>query len=67
MCDGGINHLHVQLFPRYAGDPIGSTRFVAPRSPLADGPETAKKIRDALIADVLERKHGEEPPESPPE
>ena len=67
MCDGGINHLHVQLFPRYAGDPIGSTRFVAPRSPLVDGPETAKKIRDALIMDALEQRHGEEPPESPSE
>jgi diadenosine tetraphosphate (Ap4A) HIT family hydrolase len=31
MCDGEINHLHVQLFPRYAGDRIGSSRFVAPR------------------------------------
>jgi diadenosine tetraphosphate (Ap4A) HIT family hydrolase len=53
MCDGGINHLHVQLFPRYAGESIGSTRFVAPRSPLADGPELAKQIRDALILEAL--------------
>jgi histidine triad (HIT) family protein len=67
MCDGGINHLHVQLFPRYRGDPIGSTRFVAPRSPLVDGPETAKRIRDALLADALEREHGEGPPATPSE
>jgi diadenosine tetraphosphate (Ap4A) HIT family hydrolase len=62
MCDGGINHLHVQLFPRYAGDPIGSTRFVAPRSPLADGPEMAKRIRDALILEAV----GQGQPEGPP-
>lgn len=48
MCDGEINHLHLQLFPRYAGDPIGSTRFVAPRQPLVDGDETACRIRSAL-------------------
>ena len=48
MCDGGINHLHVQLFPRYAGDPIGSKRFVSPRRPLNDGEATASRIRVAL-------------------
>src|SRR5579884_1291107 len=67
MCDGGINHLHVQLFPRYRGDPIGSTRFVASRGPLVDGPETAKRIRDALLADALERAGGEGPPATPSE
>lgn len=67
MCDGGINHLHVQLFPRYPGDPIGSTRFVAPRGPLVDGPETARRIRDALLADALERGNGEGPPAAPSE
>jgi diadenosine tetraphosphate (Ap4A) HIT family hydrolase len=49
MCDGGINHLHLQLFPRYSGDPIGSTRFVAPRGPVIDGAETARRIRAALL------------------
>jgi histidine triad (HIT) family protein len=49
MCDGGINHFHVQLFPRYPGDPIGSERFVAPRGPVVDGPETARRIRAALL------------------
>ncbi len=48
MCDGGINHLHLQLFPRYAADPIGSKRFVAERQPLADGQEIASRIRAAL-------------------
>jgi len=48
MCDGGINHLHVQLFPRYPGDPIGSKRFVAERGPLVDGAATAAHIRAAF-------------------
>jgi diadenosine tetraphosphate (Ap4A) HIT family hydrolase len=48
MCDGEINHLHIQLFPRYAGERIGSSRFVAPRGPLIDGKDTAGRIRDAL-------------------
>ena len=49
MCDGGINHFHVQLFPRYPGDPIGSERFVAPRGTVVDGAETARRIREALL------------------
>jgi hypothetical protein len=48
MCDGPINHLHLQLFPRYPGEPIGSTRFVAPRQPLIDGEAIARLIRAAL-------------------
>jgi diadenosine tetraphosphate (Ap4A) HIT family hydrolase len=49
MCDGGINHFHLQLFPRYPGDPVGSKRFVAPRGPVIDGVETAHRIREALL------------------
>jgi diadenosine tetraphosphate (Ap4A) HIT family hydrolase len=49
MCDGDINHFHIQLFPRYAGDPIGSKRFVAPRGPVVDGADTAWRIREALL------------------
>ncbi len=48
MCDGPINHLHLQLFPRYPGEKIGSTRFVAPRGPLVDGESIAGRIRSAL-------------------
>lgn len=49
MCDGGINHFHLQLFPRYPGEPIGSTRFVAPRGAVVDGADTARRIREALL------------------
>lgn len=48
MCDGGINHLHLQLLPRYAGEKMGSTVFVAPRGPLVEGPALAAQIRSAL-------------------
>ena len=48
MCDGGINHLHIQLFPRYPGESIGSRRFVHERAPLVDGEATATRIRNAL-------------------
>jgi diadenosine tetraphosphate (Ap4A) HIT family hydrolase len=44
MCDGPINHLHLQLLPRYPGEPIGSTRFVAP-------PPTAYRRRGDRAAD----------------
>ncbi len=50
MCDGELNHLHLQLLPRYAGERIGSTRLVAHREPLVDGEETAALLRSALQA-----------------
>jgi diadenosine tetraphosphate (Ap4A) HIT family hydrolase len=50
MCDGEINHLHFQLFPRYPGDPIGSRRFVLPRQPAEDAPATAAAVRAAFGA-----------------
>ena len=31
MCDGIINHYHVQLIPRYKDEPIGSRNFVKER------------------------------------
>lgn len=48
MCDGPLNHLHVQLIPRYSGAPIGSQRLVDARGPLLDGQQLAARIRGAL-------------------
>lgn len=48
MCDGAVNHLHLQLIPRYAGSPIGSRRLVDERMPLLDGTAIAAAIADAL-------------------
>lgn len=44
MCDGAVNHLHVQLIPRYAGTDNGSARLVDRRGPLIDGPAIAAAI-----------------------
>ena len=41
MCDGPVNHLHIQLIPRYAGTPIGSRRLVI----RADRCSTARRRR----------------------
>jgi diadenosine tetraphosphate (Ap4A) HIT family hydrolase len=54
MCDDPINHLHIQLLPRYAGEAIGSTRFVLPRAPVIDAEKTAQQIREALLAILSE-------------
>jgi len=48
MCDGTLTHLHLQLLPRYAGENIGSTRFVAERRPLTEGDMLTQHIRAAL-------------------
>lgn len=47
MCDGPVNHLHLQLIPRYDGSPIGSKRLVDPRGPLLEGARIAAEIRRA--------------------
>ncbi len=31
MCDGPVNHFHLQLIPRYPNEKIGSTNFVKER------------------------------------
>ena len=52
MCDGGINHVHIQLFPRYGGDSIGSKRFVLPRGPLEHEENLTQRIRSALLPEL---------------
>jgi hypothetical protein len=48
MCDGDMNHLHLQLLPCYVGERIGSTRFVVERQPIVDGGDTVRRIRAVL-------------------
>lgn len=50
VCDGAINHLHVQLLPRYRGEPIGMKRLVDPRGTLTNVEPTAAAIRNALLS-----------------
>lgn len=48
MCDGPVNHLHVQLIPRYEHEAIGSERLVSPRQPLREAAEITTAIRQHL-------------------
>jgi len=48
MCDGALNHLHLQLIPRYAGTPIGSQRLVDPRQPLRGAAGLTAAVREHL-------------------
>lgn len=48
MCDGPMNHFHVQLIPRYAYEKRGSRNFVKPRKDYIHDPEKVNKLRELL-------------------
>jgi len=48
MCDGAVNHFHVQLIPRHPDTPIGSKNFVKDRMEYVANPTTIKAIREKL-------------------
>lgn len=48
MCDGPMNHFHVQLIPRYAHEKRGSRNFVKPRVAYAEDTEKLKILREKL-------------------
>lgn len=48
MCDGPMNHFHVQLIPRYKEEKRGSKNFVKPRKEYIEEPEKIKEIRKGL-------------------
>jgi histidine triad (HIT) family protein len=48
ICDGKINHLHFQLFPRLNGEKIGYENFVREEGILMDYQETTAIYRKAL-------------------
>ena len=48
MCDGPMNHFHVQLIPRYSYEKRGSKNFVKPRMDYIHDPEKVKILRDNL-------------------
>ena len=48
MCDGPMNHFHVQLIPRYKEEKRGSKNFVKPRKEYIEEPEKIKEIRKSL-------------------
>ena len=48
MCDGPMNHFHLQLIPRYAYEKRGSRNFVKERQPYVADPEKIEKLRALL-------------------
>lgn len=48
MCDGPMNHFHVQLIPRYADEKRGSRNFVKERKLYAEDPARVEALRQAL-------------------
>ena len=50
MCDGSMNHFHVQLIPRYAYEKRGSRNFVKDRQAYVPDPEKIEQLRALLRA-----------------
>src|SRR5699024_1618427 len=48
MCDGPMNHFHVQLIPRYDFEKRGSKNFVKPRKDYIEDSDKIEKIRNLL-------------------
>lgn len=48
MCDGPMNHFHVQLIPRYAKERRGSRNFVKPRGEYIHDQEKVDALRELL-------------------
>ena len=51
MCDGPMNHFHVQLIPRYSYEKRGSKNFVKERMTYIDDEEKINKIRTLMKKD----------------
>jgi len=45
MCDGPMNHFHIQLIPRYANEKRGSKNFVKERKEYIEDKEKIKTLR----------------------
>ena len=48
MCDGPMNHLHIQLIPRYKDEKRGSKNFVKPRFDYVEDKEKLEALREKL-------------------
>ena len=48
MCDGPMNHFHIQLIPRYSFEKRGSKNFVKPRFEYKEDSEKIKLLRYKL-------------------
>ena len=50
MCDGPMNHFHIQLIPRYAYEKRGSRNFVKDRHAYVPDPEKIEQLRTIFKA-----------------
>ena len=48
MCDGPMNHFHVQLIPRYSFEKRGSKNFVKPRFEYKEDKDKLLKLRELM-------------------
>lgn len=48
MCDGPMNHFHIQLIPRYSFEKRGSKNFVKERFEYTEDTEKLIKLRDLM-------------------
>lgn len=48
MCDGPMNHFHIQLIPRYSYEKRGSKNFVKPRFEYIEDQEKIGELRNKL-------------------
>ena len=48
MCDGPMNHFHIQLIPRYSFEKRGSKNFVKPRFEYKEDKEKLLKLRKLM-------------------
>ena len=46
MCDGPMNHFHIQLIPRYSFEKRGSKNFVKPRFEYKEDKEKINKLNE---------------------
>ena len=49
MCDGPMNHFHIQLIPRYSFEKRGSKNFVKPRFEYKEDKEKLNKLREGMF------------------
>ena len=48
MCDGPLNHFHIQLIPRYSFEKRGSKNFVKPRFEYRENKEKIIQLRNRI-------------------
>lgn len=48
MCDGPMNHFHLQMIPRYSNEPRGSANFVKKRCDYVHDPYIVNQLRKSF-------------------